>query len=61
MLEQSRQTLADTEEIGVSVIGNLHHQREQLLAAHSKVCVWMCVHRLYSPHNTPPHTLVYDE
>lgn len=21
----------------------------------------MCVHRLYSPHNTPPHTLVFDE
>ena len=36
-LEQTRQTLRETEDIGVNIMTDLHHQRETLLRTHDKV------------------------
>mmetsp|Transcript_116259 Transcript_116259/g.282117 ORF Transcript_116259/g.282117 Transcript_116259/m.282117 type:complete len:245 (-) Transcript_116259:87-821(-) len=37
VLEDTRRTLMETEEVGVGIMGNLHEQRETLLRAHDKV------------------------
>uniref|UniRef100_A0A7S1C7L7 Vesicle transport v-SNARE N-terminal domain-containing protein n=1 Tax=Bicosoecida sp. CB-2014 TaxID=1486930 RepID=A0A7S1C7L7_9STRA len=37
VLEETRRTVMETEEVGVGIMGNLHSQRETLLRAHDKV------------------------
>lgn len=37
-IKESRRAALETEELGVSVLGDLHHQRETLLHAHTKAC-----------------------
>lgn len=37
VLEDTRRTIMETEEVGVGIMGNLHEQRETLLRAHDKV------------------------
>lgn len=35
---ESRRTMLETEEVGVSILQDLHHQRDSLLHSHKKVC-----------------------
>ena len=37
-ITQSRRTILETEELGVSILQDLHQQRETLLHSHQKVC-----------------------
>lgn len=37
-ITESRRTVLETEEIGVSILQDLHQQRETLLHSHNKVC-----------------------
>lgn len=38
-IKQSRRTMLETEELGVSILQDLHQQRQSLLHAHSTVCL----------------------
>jgi hypothetical protein len=37
-IKESRRTLLDTEDLGVSILQDLHQQRQSLLHAHTTVC-----------------------
>lgn len=37
-ITESRRTMLETEELGVSILQDLHQQRETLLHSHKKVC-----------------------
>lgn len=37
-VKESRRTMLETEELGVSILQDLHQQRQTLLHAHEKVC-----------------------
>ena len=37
-IKESRRTMLETEELGVSILQDLHQQRQTLLHAHEKVC-----------------------
>lgn len=39
-ITESRRTIMETEELGVSILQDLHQQRETLLHSHKKV--WLC-------------------
>lgn len=38
-IKESRRTMLETEELGVSILQDLHQQRQSLLHAHNTVCV----------------------
>ena len=38
-IKESRRTMLETEELGVSILQDLHQQRQSLLHAHTTVCV----------------------
>lgn len=38
-IKESRRTMLETEELGVSILQDLHQQRQSLLHAHSTVCL----------------------
>jgi vesicle transport through interaction with t-SNAREs protein 1 len=37
-IKESRRTMLETEELGVSILQDLHQQRQSLLHAHTTVC-----------------------
>lgn len=37
-IKESRRTMLETEELGVSILQDLHQQRQSLLHAHGTVC-----------------------
>jgi hypothetical protein len=45
-IKESRRAMLETEELGVSVLEDLHQQRQTLLHAHNKV-----LHLIFSPLN----------
>ena len=38
-IKESRRTMLETEELGVSILQDLHQQRQSLLHAHDTVCI----------------------
>ena len=40
-IKESRRTILETEELGVSILQDLHQQRETLLHSHQKVCFYL--------------------
>lgn len=38
-IKESRRTMLETEELGVSILQDLHQQRQSLLHAHDTVCL----------------------
>lgn len=38
-VKESRRTMLETEELGVSILQDLHQQRQSLLHAHKAVCL----------------------
>lgn len=44
-IKESRKTMFETEELGVSILQDLHQQRQSLLHAHTTVCT--CLNSLY--------------
>lgn len=44
---ESRRTMLETEELGVSILQDLHQQRETLLHSHKKVYLLLDVHFSY--------------
>lgn len=40
-IKESRRTMLETEELGVSILQDLHGQRQSLLHAHDTVCIAM--------------------
>lgn len=43
-IKESRRTMLETEELGVSILQDLHQQRQSLLHAHNTVCFTAQVH-----------------
>lgn len=39
-ITESRRTIMETEELGISILQDLHQQRETLLHSHKKVCFY---------------------
>lgn len=39
-ITESRRTMMETEELGISILEDLHQQRETLLHSHKKVCFY---------------------
>ena len=47
-IKDSRRTMLETEELGVSILQDLHQQRQSLLHAHNTVCCSMLGFLIYT-------------
>lgn len=47
-VKESRRTMLETEELGVSILQDLHQQRQSLLHAHSTVCPLISLHFVFT-------------
>ncbi|XP_043704049.1 vesicle transport v-SNARE 11 isoform X2 [Telopea speciosissima] len=46
-IKESRRTMLETEELGVSILQDLHQQRQSLLHAHNTVCTFLMFDSIY--------------
>lgn len=56
-IRESRRAALETEELGVSILEDLHQQRETLLHSHNKACLTTCDFVITSSLTRPPDYL----